>query len=168
MSKRNRTLTQKRLKELLHYDPVSGVFTRLTDNRRGSRVGDIAGSHHHDGYIYIYVDGANYAAHRLAWLYVHGRWPFVDVDHKHGKEAGNGIENLREATEKLNAQNERNARISSKSGLLGAYWSKSHKGWCAGITVARRKKWLGVFGTPEEAHAAYVEAKRKLHDGCMI
>lgn len=161
-------LTANRLRELLKYDSHTGIFTRRTDNGRGMKVGDIAGSKHPDGYIYIYVDGANYAAHRLAWLYVHGRWPVGDLDHKHGKSAGNGITNLREATKKMNMQNERGPRSTNVSGYLGVHWRKDRKKWVAQLMVNGKHRRFGSFSTPEEAHAAYLAAKRMYHSGCTI
>lgn len=161
-------LTQQRLKNLLRYNPIPGIFTRLTDNSRGMKIGDIAGSKHSDGYIYIFVGGRNYAAHRLAWLYVHGEFPAGDLDHIHGKEAGNGIKNLREATKKINMQNERRARRNNKSGFLGVHWRKDRRRWVATIRVEKKHIRLGSFATPEEAHAAYINGKRKYHPGCTI
>lgn len=161
-------LTSDRLKAFLKYNPKTGIFTRRTDNGRGMKVGDESGSKHSDGYIYIYVDGANYAAHRLAWLYVHGRWPAGDLDHKHGKAAGNGIDNLREATKTLNMQNERKARSSNVSGYLGVHWRKERKKWVAQLTINGKHRRFGSFDTPEEAHAAYLAAKRLHHSGCTI
>jgi hypothetical protein len=168
MSKRESTLTQERLKELLHYNRKTGVFTRLTDNGRGCHVGDIAGSHHRDGYIYIYVDGRNYAAHRLAWLYVRGRWPVGDLDHVHGQEVGNGIKNLREVPEQWNTQNERHPRRNNKSGFLGVYTRYDRDGYHAQLRINGKQCCLGIFDTAEEAYAAYVEAKRLYHAGCTI
>lgn len=161
-------LTQERLKELLSYNKTTGIFTRLTDNKRGRHIGDVAGNHHSDGYIYIYVDGETYAAHRLAWLYVHGQWPIGDLDHKYGQEAGNGIDNLREATHKTNMQNERRPRSNNKSGFLGVHWRKERQRWVAQLRVNGKSLRFGSFKTAEEAHSAYLAAKRKYHDGCLI
>lgn len=160
-------LTHERLRELLDYNERTGIFKRRTDNGRGMRIGDVAGSLHGSGYWFIYVDGRNYSAHRLAWLYVHGRWPAGDLDHKHGKEAGNGIDNLREATKQENMQNERAARKNNKCGLLGVHWRKDRGTWVAGIRVDGKLLRLGTFKTPEAAHAAYVAAKRKYHPGFL-
>jgi len=53
-------LTQIRLKELLHYDPDTGLFTWLRPGWKGV----IAGTHHPSGYIHIRVDNKPYRAHR--------------------------------------------------------------------------------------------------------
>ena len=81
-----KALTQERLKELLHYDPETGVFKWKQERRGGEfysvvlvKVGDIAGSLRSGerGYRHwkIGVDGENYRAHRLAWFYMKGEWP---------------------------------------------------------------------------------------------
>lgn len=76
-------LTQSRLKELLHYDPETGVFTRRT-TRGGCASGTIAGTPHVAGYRSLYVDRAHYLAHRLSFLYMTGAFPKGDVDHING------------------------------------------------------------------------------------
>lgn len=69
-------LTAERVRELFHYDPDTGVFTRrVTRQGLNARAGDIAGTRKPNGYLSIWICGANHAAHRLAWLYVHGTWP---------------------------------------------------------------------------------------------
>ena len=73
-------LTQERLKEVLHYDPETGIFMWLVAPNGRIRVGMEAGSSH-DGYIGIKVDRILYKAHRLAWFYMTGEWPANDVDH---------------------------------------------------------------------------------------
>lgn len=162
-------LTAERLRELFHYDLVTGVFTRLVAVGRHGRykVGDVAGTLKPDGYNIVCVDGTQYKAHRLAWLYVYGVWPSGLIDHKYGKEAGNGIENLREGNNTFNMQNERCARANNKSsGLLGAH---AHgKRWRSQIKVDGVLIRLGTADSPEEAHQLYLEAKRRLHPGCTI
>lgn len=74
-------LDQARLKELLHYDPISGVWTWRVSNTR-VRAGDRAGTVVAQGYRKIKLDGKKYFEHRLAWLYVLGRWPAKGLDHK--------------------------------------------------------------------------------------
>ncbi len=67
---------------------------------------------------------------------------------------------------RLNCENLRKARKDSRTGLLGASWAGYS--FVATIQVRGKKKHLGSFATAEEAHAAYLEAKRKLHEGCTI
>ncbi|MCK9994454.1 MAG: hypothetical protein Dbin4_02974, partial [Alphaproteobacteria bacterium] len=98
-------LTQSRLKELLHYDPDTGVFTRRVQTSSNARVGDVAGCLHPEGYRHIQIDGKRYAAHRLAWLYMTGEWPTNQLDHLNGVRDDNRWGNLREATHGQNQQN---------------------------------------------------------------
>jgi hypothetical protein len=162
-------LTAERLRELLNYDPDTGVFTRKT-SAGGECAGKIAGTRRRYRKtrieIGIGIDYADYRAHRLAWLYVYGKWPVGHIDHKDGNPLNNAISNLREATGSLNGQNLRKARRDNKSGLLGV--SPNRLRWSASIKADGRKHHLGTFDTAEEAHAAYVAAKRKLHEGCTI
>jgi hypothetical protein len=72
-------LTQARLRELLQYDPVTGVF-RWRAGRYIGRVAGCSADGNHNRYARIRVDGRMYYAHRLSWLYVHGTWPAV-IDH---------------------------------------------------------------------------------------
>ena len=86
-----KSLTAERLREVLDYDPDTGVFTRKVRTASSVKVGDVAGSLNGKGYIRIRVDGRLYFAHRLAWLYVHGEWPVDQVDHINGIKNDNRI-----------------------------------------------------------------------------
>lgn len=68
-------LTAEQLRDVLNYDPETGLFTWRKMSRRHWLLGTIAGAQHSGGYVRIYVNGREYYGHRLAWLYVHGVWP---------------------------------------------------------------------------------------------
>jgi len=70
-------LTQKRLKELLDYNEITGLFVRKVDRKWNAKAGDILNSTDSNGYIQVWIDGERYRGHRLAWLYVHGYFPEV-------------------------------------------------------------------------------------------
>lgn len=165
-------LTAQRLRELLKYYPETGVFTRLVSRRCGTaEPGDVAGSKRNsEGYLAFMVDRKTYQAHRLAWLYMTGKWPNALIDHINGVKSDNRLCNLREATVSMNKQNMRKARADCvNSGLMGAYLDRRNGGrWFSNITANGKRKHLGYFLTPQEAHAAYIEAKRRLHPGCTI
>jgi hypothetical protein len=151
-------ITQTRLKILLNYDPDTGAFTwRLS--RRKCTVGSKAGCLMRHGYITIRLDDRLYTAHRLAWLHVHGVWPSEQLDHINKNRSDNRICNLREATNAENAQNQK--RRDNKSGFSGV--RKENKKWLAEIKVNYKVTRLGLFETPEEAHAVYLKAKHELH-----
>lgn len=152
-------LTVERLRELLHYDPLTGVFTRLT-KVGGQPVGSVAGSAHIKGYVELRVDGRAYLAHRLAWLYVHGEWPIGKLDHRDTIRTHNWIANLRPATDQQNAQNV-NAHRDSRTGIKGVSIHTKSGRFRATIRVQGKQKHLGYFATVEEASAAYQEAAAK-------
>lgn len=155
--KTDRDLTAARLRELLEYDPDTGVFTWRSNGRvAGCPTGNY-------GRTQITVDGvARYAA-RLAWLYVHDEWPAGQVDHINGDRTDHRIANLRVLTNAQNKQNTRRAYANNGSGLLGVHHDKRNGRWRARIMVDGRSRSLGYHDTPEEAHAAYLRAKAELH-----
>jgi hypothetical protein len=154
-------ITQSSLKEALDYDPNTGMF-RWKVSAGSVKAGDVAGTYM-DGYRHIQIDGRIYRAHRLAWLYVRGRWPEDGVDHKNGIRDDNRIDNLREATDVQNKQNTIKPRSHNTSGYLGVSMSKIHRPR-ARIRVDGKVHNLGYFDDPAEAHQAYVAAKRRLHE----
>lgn len=156
-------LSVMRLRELLCYDPETGIFIR----RRGQGAGLPAHLRsNRNGYGRISLDGHEWLAHRLAWLYVHGAWPSSQLDHINRNKLDNRICNLRLATHDLNQQNHIRARRTNKIGLLGV--SLSQGKWRAQITVNRKKIFLGRFDDPEQAHSAYLDAKARLHIGAHL
>jgi len=150
-------LTQSRLHEVLRYDPETGEFWK--------RVGT---KHNKTNYRYVMVDTVTYSEHRLAWFYMYGKWPSHDIDHINGLKDDNRISNLRDVPTFINMQNERAVRGNNKSGYMGVLYRKERNKWEAQIRVNGKSKRLGSFETPEEAHAAYLEAKRKFHPGFTL
>lgn len=154
-------LTHSRLLEKLVYERTTGVF-RWRSNTRGAKAGVIAGAIGSNGYRKITIDTKQYRAHRLAWFYVHGSWPEA-IDHRDHNKDNNSIKNLRDASRNINSQNLISAQRRNKTGLLGV--APHRKKWAAKLVANGKKVWLGVFDTPELAHAAYVGAKRVHHEG---
>ena len=152
--------TLESLKSILHYDPATGVFTWLSPPRNQTKVGDVAGCLNLDGYILISIDNIRHRAHRLAWLYMTGSWPGKQVDHRNRNRSDNRWNNLREANNAINQQNKQITN-SNKIGLSGV--SKSGRGFRATIKVFGAQVYLGTHNTPEQAHAAYLTAKLRLH-----
>lgn len=158
-------LTQTRLKELLHYDPESGSFTRKARSavRCRGKVGDVLGSINSRGYLTISVDNKKYQAHRLAWLLTHGEFPPDQIDHINGIKTDNRIANLRPATRQENGQNSKK-RKDNTSGFKGASFDKQRGKWKAVISVPLLgERSLGYFDTPEAAAAMYAGAARLFH-----
>lgn len=156
-------LTQSKLKSQLHYDPETGVFTRASvPFGSHAKVGDVAGSLHHTGYIRIYVFGKCYAAHRLAWLYMTGKWPKNLIDHKDMNRTNNAFTNLRDCTKSQNLMNTKKSKA-NKSGHKGVSWHKATKKWMTAITVQGKSIYLGVFNSAEDAAMIYKNYAKSLH-----
>lgn len=162
---KTKRVTHSELKDLLHYDPTTGIF-RWRVRRGGVSPGDTTGCEDSSGHLGICLNGRLYLAHRLAWFYVHGEWPEV-IDHVNGDRKDNRLVNLRDTNITGNAQNTRAPRRNNRTGYLGVVPRPGGK-FRALIGVNGEKKNIGHFDTPEEAHEAYKKAKRELHPTCTI
>lgn len=166
----------KRVRELLNYDPETGIIRWRVDRycwggrRRHIEAGQIAGTlSKQNGYRFINIDNRPHPAHRLAWVWMRGEYPQADIDHLNGRRDDNRWSNLRDASRLINLQNIRRPKANKKHGnLLGTAWHAKSKAWRALIKVDGRQKCLGYFKTEPDAHKAYIEAKRLLHEGCTI
>ena len=123
------------------------------------RPGDIAGTLDKKGYRAITIKGRKYPAHQLAWLYMTGEWCSLVIDHCDLDPSNNCWSNLRRATKSQNNAN-RSLQRNNSCGLKGA--SPDGRRWRATIFKNGRIRHLGIFPTPQEAHAAYVKAAREL------
>lgn len=163
-------LSANELMAQLHYDPETGIFTRkvIKASRFAKSQGESIGSLNDSGYVVISVNSKPQRAHRLAWLYMTGNWPSGEIDHINGVRTDNRWGNLRDVATRVNAQNKRSAMSHSKTGLLGASWNKRDERFVSRIKAGKKYLSLGGFDTAEQAHAAYIKAKRRLHEGCTI
>lgn len=150
-------LTIERLREVLSYDPDTGVFTRLKSLTHNAREGSVAGSLKSSGYMFIDVDNVRYRAHRLAWFYMTGEMPSQMVDHRDNVRSNNRWSNLRLANNQQNGANSKAKRFNT-SGFKGVYWHKKRELWAAKINVGKRQIYLGCFNFREDAAAAYLRA----------
>ena len=164
MAKTN--LTAELLRELLHYAPDTGDFTWKVDAAKSVKKGSAAGYVVVSGYLRITVRGGFFKAHRLAWLYVYGKFPDGIIDHINGIKLDNRISNLRDVSNSTNAENQKAAHRGSRTGFLGVTWSKGR--YEAYIKVKKVGRYIGRYDTPEEAHEAYLAEKRRVHVGCTI
>lgn len=87
----------------------------------------------------------------------------VLVDHRDENKLNNRRENLRQCTSAQNLRN-RGLTRASTTGLKGVTWDKRKRRWKGTITVNYKTKNLGLFATPEAAHAAYCAAADALHE----
>ena len=152
-------ITQDKLKSLLNYDKNSGEFTWI-NSRYKSKNGTVAGCINKFGYIQITVDGKTYKAHRLAWLYVTGKWPDEYIDHINQIRNDNRFINIRECNQ---SQNQMNTGLSSKntSGFKGVNWHKRTNTWMARAYLNGQQIILGHFLDKKEASNVYLEFVRE-------
>jgi hypothetical protein len=140
-------LTVDRLRELLAYDPETGVFVwRVSRGRMpaGARAGSVAGH----GYVHVMIDGRLYKAHRLAHFHMTGSWPADEIDHEDRQRANNVWGNLRPATHKQNRENE-SPRKNNTSGFRGVAFRCGK--WQAKIVHRGRFINLGGFPCKDDA-----------------
>ncbi|MBS6034018.1 MAG: HNH endonuclease [Pantoea sp.] len=143
------------VKQNFVYDPESGLFTWSENCKskwcRGKPAGSVSKAH---GYITLWVNGGNYYAHVIAWLYMTGKMPEGDIDHADGDRANNKFSNLREASR---SQNMANLKLNSKnsSGYKGVHYVARVNKWVASIGDGGRNCHLGYFKTKEAAASAY-------------
>jgi hypothetical protein len=161
-----KTLPVKLVRAILSYDPNTGILRwkkrkdipAIADRR----VGKIAGSLDKDGYTHVEIYDKRYPGHRIIWAIVTGRWPKKDIDHINGIRTDNRWNNLRLATRQQNLRNMK-LRATNKSGFKWVSWCKATNSWKAQIRNGITNLHLGVFKTPEEAHAVARAKAEEFH-----
>jgi hypothetical protein len=166
MKPKNPDITHAELLDRLHYDPLTGVFTWRVRPVGSVKAGQVAGWTRPNDYVWIKLTTRNkthrVAAHRLAWLYIHGVWPELFIDHRDANRQNNTIANLREATRSQNNCNS-SQRPNNPSGFVGISWRTGSKRWRARVGVNGKRYHVGDFATPEEAHIARNKKAKELH-----
>lgn len=145
-------LTVDRVRELLDYDPFTGVLTWRVSRQRVKK-GSVAGASMRSGHLRVKLDGKDYLAHRIAWLHWYGKEPPPLLDHRDRQPANNAIANIRPATKAQNGQN----RDAS-----GVSFHEATKKWRAYITHNGVTAHLGVFQTMDAALSARRAAMQAL------
>lgn len=152
-------ITQKELKRLLDYNPLTGEFTWLVFRGGGApQVGELAGWLNWQGYREIKTGRRIYQASRLAFLWMTGRWPKATIDHVNLDATDDRWINLREAT----APNQmRNRRGWSRHGFKGVDADLRKGGFVARLKIGGRQIYLGRRRMAAEAHELYRAAAKK-------
>ncbi|UGO55673.1 putative HNH endonuclease [Escherichia phage JLBYU43] len=151
-------ITQERLKELFDYSPETGEFTRKV-SRGNQKAGSIVNRKDSNGYIIIGIDGKDYKAHRMAFLFMENTLP-EKVDHVNRIPFDNRWCNLRDATAQ---ENSRNKTACSKSGYLGVAWDKKNQKWEVRVRdYLGNKKYFGRFNYLDLQSAVEIANKARL------
>ena len=142
-----------KIRELVEYDPNTGIIKWKVNRKGHAKAGMVAGAQHNRGYIILAVDNVAYLAHRLAWAMHYGSISEnMQIDHVNGDRSDNRICNLRLATHEENCRNSK-PRKHNKSGIKGV--KRRGNKWYARIKVNNKEIWLGSHDTPEEAKQAH-------------
>lgn len=167
MKQRSENISVEYLRSAIHYDALEGIFIWKHRSNKSKALnarmaGKFAGCDNGNGYIFIIIDRKAYLAHRIAWAIVTGKWPDKDIDHKDGNRANNRWTNLRLASRSQNCMN-RKIPINNSSGFKGVCWDKNNKKWTAYIMANGKNHYLGLFNTPQQAHAERIKKADLLH-----
>jgi len=157
------TIKQKRLFELFKYNPNTGLFVRKI-NISNAKVGEIAGSLDKNKYILISIDGIVYKAHHLAILYMTGKYPTIECDHKNGIRDDNRFKNIQECGRQINMMNKKIYKNNS-SKISGVHWSNRESKWISRIQTKGKRIFLGSFENIEDAKNAKRNAEKKYNFG---
>jgi hypothetical protein len=141
----------------LRYDATSGQILFKVDCGR-AKAGIVADKRMPNGYLTVRIqkDGVRVTvcSHRMAWFLVTGAWPAEELDHINKVRHDNRMENLRECNRSLNVvRTLREARTLPRGVTWAGHTNKTNP-YLAQIG----NTYIGYFGTPEAAHAAYLAA----------
>ena len=168
-----RYLTANVVRELLTYDPITGVLTWNDRDRKWFRnvqsqrrfnahfAGLRAGSVRCDGYRYMWILGNQCRSGRLIWLWMTDFWPFQFIDHKNRDRSDDRWCNLRDVSRLVNNRNrgDERLRVNNVSGVKGIH-QRSENCWCARTRINGKRILIGHFRTLAEATTALDRNRR--------
>ena len=131
-------ITQEYLKEILTYDPSTGIFIWKKRMNGFVAEGTIAGNKKDNGYVQLRIKKKSYLAHRLVFLYMIGSFPKNETDHINRIRNDNRWCNLRDVTHFENQHNKVNNN--NYIGVLKEKYYGRHHAYIG-------NKYLGSFKT---------------------
>lgn len=138
-------------KHYMYYDPETGHFHSTGVKYSGKMKGDRLGSRHKTkGYRYLTLKGKTYREHRVAFLFMTGSWPRMQVDHINGIEDDNRWCNLRDVEPVINSEN-RGVWSTNTSGYRGVVWNKRVGKWQVLCRYRGKQLYMGLYDEIEEA-----------------
>lgn len=154
--------------DIFDYNPATGDLIWKIHRKAGSKsnIGDVAGNRQKRGYLYIWISGVLYMAHRIVWEMHNGKiGDGMVIDHLNHIPYDNRIENLRITTQLSNTRNNKRSKANT-SGTTGVMWREKEGKWLASITVGRKRIYLGRFNDKISAVEArkLAEIKYGFHD----
>ena len=150
-------LTHERVREIIDYDPETGIF-RWKVNRGPKKAGTIAGAINGSGYLVIAIENSSIRANRLAWFWMTGRWPSLEIDHKNQVKSDDRWTNLREATVSQNSANRKTKKRDLPRGVF-----RQGSSYCAKIRRNGANIYRHGFSSPEEAQKEYLRLFSEIH-----
>jgi hypothetical protein len=160
----------QRLRELLAYDPDTGILTwkrrrnlhpkdRFNLKYAGSVAGCVApGMGRRQPYIKVRIDNRLQQAHRVIWCMAHGVWPTQPIDHINGVGTDNRLVNLRVVSHQENSRN-RPMNRNNSSGVVGVHWDSGRECWVASLKSGYSKVLQKRFDSFLDAVAARKSAE---------
>lgn len=180
-------ITQELLRELLCYEPDTGIFTwrqrdkkwfkheaswkRWNTRYAGKRAGNLVTDTEGYQLRQVNVFKKTIAAHRAAWVYMAGLPIPEEIDHKNRDAKDNRWENLRASDRSANSKN-RSLNRTSRSGFMGVSWHSRTGKWRATCKIDGVTHSMGYFSDPEEAAKVVSEFRAShnfdpMHGACM-
>ena len=155
-------LSPEFIREIFSYEKDTGILRWKTCFTKRIQIGKAVGWIDEQGRIKIRIFGKDYMAHRLIWVWMTGKWPEYEIDHRDEVKSNNRWKNLREATPSQNHRN-RGPQKNNTSGYKGVTYVAHRKRYIAGVKLNGYRHNLGSFMTAEEAYFAYCKAAARLH-----
>ena len=156
-------------REELHslFDYMNGVLLWKASSKKhdaGSAVRAVGKG----GYLYFTHEGRKMQVHHaIAEMFLDKPEIYDCIDHINRDKTDNRKENLRYTSSKMNSQNSLISDKRNKSGVRGVH-KKNRCGttrYYARIFVDGKHVSLGSFSDEHDAGKAYLEAKKRLHQG---
>ena len=154
-------LTLAYLKSILHYDPETGIMTRIAKTSNRVKVGSPVTTKNNHGYNTMCILSQRHQVHRLAWFYMTGKHPECEIDHRNRVRHDNRWCNLREASRSEQSQN-LSRRSDNTSGIHGVHWNKARNKWQVYIELDGKRKRFASCGDFFEACCVRKSAENKL------
>jgi len=154
-------ITRDMIEQAYTYDPKTGAFTR-NFSEGGEKAGAQAGCVNTQGYISLGYRKKHLLAHRVAYLFMEGKWPEKEVDHIDGDRKNNKWANLREATGSENGFNTR-LRKDNKTGVKGIRIYNNGTQYVSYIRAHHKTHYIGCYRDLKAAEKATREARQELH-----